>query len=448
MITSVFNEIRNIKKTCLFLLVFILLLTISIWPALYNKFPLVLTDSAHYMMGKADRPGHPSFYTLMSGFILKLGSPFIICIVSSFLSLIVLLFFLYKWEGNLSAKTLLICVFVLLTTRLPWLNSLLMPDIYGGIGILAIITLLESKRKKSIFVDYILLFIVFISLLSQTTSIIIFPVFIICIKAISKIFNLKINYFLTLIYLTILSGTINSIENKYKFNKMTINTNAVAILFSKFVDHGIAQEYLEKKCLSVHYKICNFTKELKDFKNYEDNIQPFLWVDVNRKGSLAQQTDAYQDPDKEFLNITINLLKEYPYEFLKFSVSDNLQLLANKGEVYGDKSGIWPFHKWSSEFNHARQQNNKLNQELFNKFYFFSYILYSLYLACSLIKIRDKKIKLLIASTLILIIVNSFIHATFVGPYYRYQDKIDWIPALVAAFIFSSSFNTILKKSL
>src|SRR5260370_1562926 len=104
----------------------------TMWPSLYNQFPLYFSDSAVYISG-ASVSGIPPWYPLMARALCRF-SLWLPLIVSGILTIFVAWCLIARWFLLRLTPMLIVITTTLVLTKLPWVNSLLMPDIYGGLS--------------------------------------------------------------------------------------------------------------------------------------------------------------------------------------------------------------------------------------------------------------------------------------------------------------------------
>jgi hypothetical protein len=428
--TSVHSPVRRSSKFVT-LIISGLIVLLGIWPALYNHFPLYYPDSGFYVTGlwTETPPQIPlGLYVLIASVLVYYGGPFSLVIFHSIASFLVVASFFWRWLGTLSVALLLATGFILSFTRLAWVNSLLMPDVFGGLGPAAVITLMIGNFALSPFYQLFLLGVVSISLLSQTSSLAIIPACAAFIGSVSWGLGVKVNSFRPIVAVCMLCFAAVGITNLVKYGQFSANPSGPANIFAKFVESGLAQKYLSENCNKVDYRICS---RLETLNRVAGPLQRFLWEGVDGDRSLADQTDAWLDPNNEFRELAFRLVAAYPFEFLKMSIRDTFELLQAPGEEFTNKKGWWWFYlHWAKNFDAARQQNDTLVQREFNEIYAIVYFASLLSLGILAIVSRSPTIKCLCLSTLFLSFTNALVHAALVCACYRYQDKVSWLPLM------------------
>src|SRR5258707_6537269 len=111
----------------------------TMWPSLYNQFPLYFSDSAIYISG-ASFSSIPPWYPLMARALCRF-SLWLPLIVSGILTIFVVWCLIARWFLLRLTSMLIIITTTLVLTKLSWVNSFLMPDIYGGLSCAAVFAL-------------------------------------------------------------------------------------------------------------------------------------------------------------------------------------------------------------------------------------------------------------------------------------------------------------------
>jgi hypothetical protein len=398
------------------------------WPSLYNQFPLYFSDSAVYISG-APAPGIPPWYPLMARALCRF-SLWLPLIVSSILTIFVVWCLIDRWFPLHLTWIMIVITSTLVLTKLPWVNSLLMPDIYGGLSCAAVLALVGrfDLKPRSIF----LLAIIFAGLLFQTASLGVISLML----AVSVMWSFAWKTVHSAISIVLASAIVTVFSyNIIRFNDLSPNPSAAVIIFSKFVYSGVAQQYLAQNCERTHFTICDYLSELVPMQG--ETGQPFLWKDSRGGQSVADLTLGWIDPNREYRKLIIDITLQYPLEIVRSALVDTFTLLLAEGEVLEEYTDQWPFQSlYASDkeaFEKAKQQQSALPQNATNSVAQFTTVGSALLLAIFALVGIHRHIILLTLGTWI---ANATVHATLVGAFPRYQDKVNWLlPLILLAII-------------
>jgi hypothetical protein len=187
-----------------------------------------------------------------------------------------------------------------------------------------------------------------------------------------------------------------------------------------------------------------------------DVDQPFLWKDSRDGKSVADLTLGWTDPRGEYGKLVVNITLRYPLEIVRAALVDTFTLLLSQGEILKKYTDEWPFQglgddaswpgmlsvfkdgfelkryllyaSYKEAFEKAKQQQSALPQNLVNAVAQITTGGSALLLAIfALVGIQ----RLIILLTLGTWIANATVHATLVGAFPRYQDKVNWLLPLI-----------------
>ncbi len=410
----------------------------TMWPSLYNQFPLYFSDSAVYISG-ASVSGIPPWYPLMARALCRF-SLWLPLIVSGILTIFVAWCLIARWFLLRLTPMLIVITTTLVLTKLPWVNSLLMPDIYGGLSCAAVLALVGRFDFKP--TSIWLLAIIFAGLLFQTASLGVISLML----AVSVIASFAWRNVHSAISIVLASAiTIVFSSNLVRFNNLSPNPSAAVIVFNKLVYSGVAQQYLAKNCDRAHFAVCDYLSELIPMQG--ENGQPFLWKDSSDGKSVADLTLGWSDPSGEYGKLVVDITLQYPLEVVRSALVDTFTLLLAEGEILEKYTDEWPFGglyaSYKEAFERAKQQQSALPQNAVNIVAQFTTGGSALLLAIFAIIGIQRQIIVLTLGTWI---ANATVHATLVGAFPRYQDKVNWLLPLILLATIAEMANYNKKK--
>jgi hypothetical protein len=161
--------------------------------------------------------------------------------------------------------------------------------------------------------------------------------------------------------------------------------------------------------------------------------QPFLWKDIRGGRSVADlTTPGWIDPTGEYGKLVVDITLQYPLEVVRSALIDTFTLLLAEGEILEKYTDEWPFESlyasYKDAFEKAKQQQSALPQDAVNIVAQFTTCSSALLLAIFALLGIQRHIILLTLGTWI---ANATVHATLVGAFPRYQDKVNWLLPLI-----------------
>jgi hypothetical protein len=404
-----------------------------LWPMLYNGFPLYVSDSAVYTTPGLRYSGVPAFYNYVISPIFNEICPWAVPVFVAALAYACLRAFIERWVARPSTLELALAITGLaFLTRISWMTSLLMPDIFAGIGLVAVLTLLQGKHPLSLERRWFLLSVLLLSMLAQTSSLLVVPLLIAFCWAVRNREKLKLESFKAVVMAWLAALIFVVANNQLLYEKTSLNPNGPAIFFAKLTDHGLAQKYLQLECARTQEPICGYLPEFEELSRTWPGQQAFLWQPVGaKKLPLADQLDAYHEGSAALRKHMSRIVRAFPLEIAAMSIHDSWSLLAAKGELFGDARPWWRHKEWTNAFLASRQQNGALIQAPFNLISQVAYGLSLVLIIALALARRTRELQSAHQGVLFVVVCNAVVHASLVGPYARYQDKVAFIPLLL-----------------
>jgi hypothetical protein len=419
-------------------------------PALVNDFPLVFWDSNVYVATLRHQwLGMPPFYSLFVNFVARVGGLQMLPLVQASLTVATLWlsFQLLAPSARPIARAIGVLTMVS-ATQLPWLASWIMPDLFGGLGAVAVIALLLARVAPSWQQWIPLSLIAFFAALSATANILVLaPLAVLCLLVrrfwLSE--RTKMREVAAVAVLITASVALPVLWNTIRYDAPRLNVAASALLFSKFADAGLAQRYLREECPTLAHPVCAHLDELAEVPG----SQAFLW---EGDPPLAEALDAWHDRDGVFAAIVASIARTYPVDVLGLAIADTVALAERRtlGFDAGKSGELQPFRADDDPrravanfhpaelpaFDAARQQRGNLQrfyaERMYNWLTLITYAGLIVVLTRSLYFGRrtDAAIALVLSAA---ILGGLLVHGGLVGPYARYHVKLSWIAAFALA---------------
>ena len=428
----------------------LLAFTALVAPAIMNGFPLVFSDTNVYVAPLSEQwSGTPPFYSMFVRLVSRvslLGVPAVqaLCVLAT-----LELGFRALAPGAHPPARALGGLLVVVLTQLPWLTSWLMPDVFGGLGALAILALLLGPVRPASERLFLGLIVLAAALFSTANTLIY-----VGLGAIGWVIR---SYWLRersdrplLVGATAALGVALALPMAWNvtwFNAWRLNVGGTAMTFSKFADAGLAQRLLAETCPDHPIPICQHLGELKAIPE----SQSFLW---EGDPPLAGLLSAWEDENGTFGILVRRIVRRFPLEVAALVAGDIVTLAgrvtlekelepskADDG-VGGALQSYYP--RLAPLFDAARQQRGSLLQLYHATYYKLGALLgYVGLLIVALASFRrhDRALAALALLTFIAVAAGIAVQGGLVGPYARYHVKfvwLPWIPIIVWTLRFSS----------
>lgn len=429
-----------------------------VWPALYNGYPLLYSDSGTYL-DSGIHLNPPMDRPLFYGYFIRITS-----MQASLWPIVIGQGFLSFWIINRLVKQLkfsnhyvsLIGIISLLVifTGLPWYTAQMMPDFFTSLSIV-LIYLLFSDTESPIKYRYIYFFLLFFSIGTHLSNTFIIA----CVLLIICILNTKKIYFNYGKYRRTIAGAITVIGlvfishswiNYTYYGKFKISLGSNLFLAAKCLEGHILKPYMLKN--PSHLKL--------PFSNCIDSIPEsacgFLW---NSKSPLNYPTTNRIKVNEEFGPVLKDMFSYSTYRmlFLKESVR------ATKIQIQFHKvgSGLIPYgintppywvirDEFETEYDtymNSKQQKIGLEQNYHDSISYIVFIgsLLIIMIGVFVPQIR-KKYGFLIATLLIGFFANAFVTASIANIYDRLQVRVVWLITFCAIIILGELIQILSKK--
>lgn len=422
---------------------------VLLYPAFYNGFPFVYSDTGAYIHSGFENQvpdDRPIFY----GLFLRHSSLATSLWFSVFMQSFIIAWILYEVTelitnaSKFSNQTYAVSIAVLATfTGLPYYISTMLPDIFVSISFLLLCFLLfkdnSKKRWYNIFPIVVFLFFALTHLSNLVAfSIFAFGFFVSIYFFKQHIFKLSqgIKIMLLCFSLWLIIPSVNALFGAgFKVNKASS-----VFMVAKLSENGLLKEYLNKEASATNLKIYLYKDSLPIFAS------DFIW-DTNsplyKSGGWEANLDEYQ--------FVVGDMLSNPHYFKKFiahSFVDGLRQLFNTqvGEEFipyqqGSSPALqveWHFKDDIQSYYQSRQNNNCLNIDFDrvatkqNILLALSLLIVVLYLLKN--GLQEKK-GLFCLIILLFIIANAFTAGSLSMVVSRYNARVIWLIIFAASMI-------------
>ncbi len=437
----------NFQKVLLTLGFYLLAIVLIIWPAIYNGFPLVYSDSGTYLHSSTDLitpMDRPIYY----GFFLRITAmkeyTWIAVIMQGLIGAFLIkdLLSIY-FKKHLLSISLIVLLLLAVFTGLPWYASQLMPDIFTAFAGVCVILLLK-KTDAQMYQKILYFCLLFLSIgvhLSNTLIIglvvmVLFTYDFIRLKG--KIKSIILSY--SAIFVTCLIGLIShSTINYIQHGVFKTSRGTDLFLAAKCLETPLLKTYMND---NPHHISIPFSDQIDSIPN---STCAFLWDSkspLNKAGvDRIKTSESYGPVIKDLLSIP-----KYRRLFLKEMFNSSLVQV----KFHSIGSGLLSYQENSApmsaiknsfdrdlySYRHAIQYSEDLE-------YFYPRILSKWVFNCSILiclivlfvrKLRTELLALFIF-TFAILYWNAFITAGLANIYDRLQVRVVWLLTFTAIVV-------------
>jgi len=416
--------------------------------ALYNGYPTIFSDTGGYLLsGKFfialapfRAPGYAIFTRLTS-----LGLSAWFTVVTQAVLVVYVLHetcdYLIDGDGKFADLYFLasVCAMAALTS-LPWMVSLVMPDVFAGVLFLSAFLLAFAEKLSPL--RRIFLAAIFTISIAAHSSLLpitaLFVVALIILRHVSRVpreFSSIISALVWLLVPIIAAGIGTATLNRQMGLHFQVSPSRNSFMMARLFGDGLAADFLRENCPKRHFVSCRFLSHLPRTQ------EEFLF----QKPILFHVLLAHED---EMEKIARETILAYPARFLASSAKETLlQLTALRT---GDEIRSYGAREWNSRvipevyprdlqsFLNGRQYHDRLtpladSSAIVDTAFFWLGVATCLFLAGTG---RFGRVNMFFYSAIAYLVINAAICATFAGVFDRYQSRVAWIvPFCLTAYV-------------
>jgi len=449
--------IQETKKYLIGSLLFIVSLVL-IWPAIYNGFPLVYSDSGTYINAgylKAIPVDRPIIYCLFVRYLSFSQSLWFVIIAQALLVTFVIYSAVKKFTTHNTLLISTLVIFILcLTTGITNFTSQIMPDIFSALTIIGFVIIITTAKMQ--WKEYLLTFIVIISSITNFSNLILLAGMIVVIFLFMLFRLIKRGVFIRGLIIAAIPFILIISINKALSGKYQISRASNVFIIARMIETGLVKEYLTENCGENDFILCDQIDSLPT-TSYE-----FLWNEKSPlySGGCVKSTweNCWQDKNYEFGRIIKGILTTpkyntqlfftYTKDFFRQLTIFNIPYL----DIYADKSAPqgcieYRFPNELNAYKAAKQYKNGLWSITLTKIQLVFVIISLLVLSLMLFYYRKLKISkehILILSLLITGLLGNALTVTIFSTVLdRYQSRVIWIlPFICLLFVYHYFIGT------
>ncbi len=411
---------------------------VLLWPAFFNKFPLLYPDSFAYVDGCSANFRSIGYYLFIK--ISSLGTSlwlvvFLQALITSYL-LIRIPWLLLKHNAGRGWLSFLGLVLLVLLTDVSQYVSWIMPDIFTGwIFLISVLFFLSANIMEQFFLTLLLGYCFTVHNSNIFIGVLLIVLFIL-LKLVSRkrysrwwLPGLKV---MGAVVLGFLLNCLFNLEFSGSGKFQLMSRDAGGFFVAKLAADGVLSKTLKDNCLEKKWDMCKISGELDGFKGYNSHF--FLW-DQRSPFKKYYLFNGHQQGNE----IILYAATHYPLEILKDSARDTLNLLTEfkyQRAPYFEKILVYK----SNFKRNPRDIDSYYNTRQYKRLYLPARIiplddallaaialLLAIVLASIFLYQRDFLLASMVIACLLFILSNDLITASLSGPFPRYQMRVLWL---------------------
>ena len=417
------EKIKNILVILLGALAFV-------WPALWNGYPLVYSDTNVFIAQPA--PGHfnwdkPFIYGPWMLLVHGWQSLWGVAFAQAFLVSQLLWFTLAVFGPPNRSRYLLLCTVLGVCSAASWFASLLMPDIFSALTVLSIFILGFSPRLSRSLV-------VWICLVGALAIAVHLSHLVIAAACVLVVLIVRFARFgLVLVPLALALSLLVS-TSYYAFNKLAVSPFGSVFMLARLAADGHIDAALASHCPNSGWHLCGWKDRLpSDSDAFMWEGQGPVWSHPGGPIGLAPEastlvTLAVRDNP---LGVLASMIKNTSQQLVMIKLGDTLHAdwldvtVAKKIETYFSPLELVRF-KSSLQWSNALQDRVQWVNYLATAVLLLSFLL-GLYCVWRAIVKRDMRAIGFMLLVYAGVLANAFATGALSKPHYRYQTRIAWL---------------------
>ena len=421
------------RDRALWVLAVILSIALLIAPALWNGFPLLQYDTGGYLARWHEGTLVPS-RAVVYGLMLNVGTP------AAFWPVVAVQAALTVWVIALTLRAhglggrpwLVLCIVAVLTaiSTLPWLTSILLTDVFAGLGVLALYLLLLRPGSFGRSERFALIALIAVSAATHSATIAVLAALIVAGVLMWLVQPRQLplarvgNGVLALALGAVLVFAADFVVAK----RLAWTPGGFALSFGRMLQDGIVNKYLDDHCPNPKLALCAYKDELPN------DADVWFW------GSpLFDKLGRFAGLGQEMAEIAVASVIDYPGLQLKTAVIASARQLVAVHTGEGVLNSIWHTYGTIKRFtpglttsmDAARQQRGEISFTAINQIDYpialLSMALLPLIIVLAWRRTIPSAFGELAAVCAIALLANAFVCGAMSNPHDRYGARLVWI---------------------
>jgi hypothetical protein len=410
-------------------------------PALWNGFPLLEHDTGGYLARWYEGSLEVSRSTVYGLFLVPLIHldfwPVIVVQSALTVWVIALILRAHGWSGR--PLVLLITVAVLaVATTLPWIASILLTDIFAGLGVLALYLVVLRADVLAGWERVALIVLAGFSGATHSATLAVELALMAC-AALAAPFRRQLVPLAGLgrgIAALVLAPVLLVGANYVVAGQFAWTPGGIALSFGRMLQDGIVARFLADHCPDPRFRLCDHRAELPS------DADQFFWGE-----SVFNKLGRFQGLNDEMRTIVLESLRDYPLWQLEAATSASVRQLIAVRTGEGVLNTLWHTYAIIEKFTPAavpamraaRQQKGELDFTAINRLHvpvaLGSMLLLLGVIALAFNRERFADLGPLAATAALALLANAAVCGIFANPHDRYGARLIWIATLVVGLV-------------
>jgi hypothetical protein len=408
-------------------------------PALWNGFPLLEYDTGGYLARWFEGTLEVSRSTVYGLFLVILARPdfWPAVVVQAALAVWVISLVLRAHGLDRPLVVLTTIAGLAVATTLPWLTSILLADIFAGLGVLALYLVLLRAEMLTGFERAALVVLAAFSGAAHNATLAV-EIALVVAAAAAALFRRGVVPLAGLrrgIVVLALGAIMLVAANYAVAGRLAWTPGGIALSFGRMLQDGIVARFLADHCPDPRFKLCDYRDELPT------DADDFFWDDK----SVFEGLGRFDGLNDEMRTIALESLRNYPLRQIEAAaIAASRQLVAVRtGE--GANNSLWHTYRILENFapsalpamRSARQQHGELDFSAINALHvpvaLASMALLLLIIALAIREERFADLGPFGAAVAIALLANAVVCGVLANPHDRYGARLVWVAPLVVA---------------
>jgi hypothetical protein len=410
-------------------------------PALWNGFPLLEYDSGGYLARWFEGTLEVSRSTVYGLFLVVLARPDFWPVIVAQAAATVWVITLVLRAHGLGGRPLVLLGTVAtlaIATTLPWIASILLTDIFAGVGVLALYLLVLRSDLLAGWERPGLIALAAFAAASHGATLAVLLVLLGAAIIVSP-FNRKLVPPAGLasgIAALTLGPVVLLTANYAVAGRLAWTPGGIALPFGRMLQDGIVARFLADHCPDPRFKLCDHRAELPA------DADEYFWGD-----SIFDRLGRFQGLNDEMRTIVLESMRDYPLWQIEAAANAAIRQLVHVRTGEGVIDSIWHTHGMIENFAPsalpamwaARQQKGEFGFGAINRLHV-PVALASMVLLLGTIVLASKQPRFadlgpLAATAALAILANAAVCGVLANPHDRYGVRLVWIASLVVMLV-------------
>ncbi len=410
-------------------------------PALWNRFPLLEYDTGGYLARWFEGTLEVSRSTVYGLFLVALARPdFWPAVVVQAALTVWVIALLLRAHGLGGRPVVLLVTAALLSiaTALPWIASILLTDIFAGLGVLALYLLVLRAETLTRWERVALVVLVAFAAASHSATLAVLLALLALAFAVA-LFGRKLIPRAALgrgVAALALGPVILVAANYAVAGHLAWTPGGIALSFGRMLQDGIVARFLADHCPDPRFKLCEYREELPA------DADVYFWGE-----SVFDRLGRFQGLNDEMRTIVLESLRDYPLWQLQAAATAAVRQLVAVKTGEGVLNSIWHTYGMMENFTPsalpamraARQQQGELDFRAINAVHV-PVALASMALLLATIVLARKRERFadlgpLAATAALAILANAAVCGVLANPHDRYGARLAWVATFVVALV-------------